>query len=323
MQGHHHHDHDGACDHHHPHEHREKPHRHDHGASDERRTLIAFAVTALFMVVEAVGGWMAGSLALMADAAHMLTDALALLMAWGAFRLGRMQADPRRSYGYRRFEVLAALINGLTVIALGGWIVVEAILRLRSPAPVEGGLMLIVATAGLVLNLVVLRVLGHHGHDHGHGHGHSNINIRGASLHVLGDLLGSVAAVGGGIVIMTTGWTAIDPILSMLVAALVLASAIRLVVEAGHILLEGSPKGFDEDSLRGAVLAQVPGVTDIHHVHAWMLTSGAPLLTLHAAVANDVSEQTALPRIKAVLEGLGYGHSVVQIERDSCPDKLC
>ncbi|MEW5726563.1 MAG: cation diffusion facilitator family transporter, partial [Pseudomonadota bacterium] len=198
-------------------------HHHDHardGTGNERRAALAFALTAGFMVVEAAGGWLSGSLALVADAAHMLTDSAALAMTWLAFRLGRLPPDARRSYGYRRAEVLAAFVNGLFVLALAAWIAWEAVARLSEPQPVTGPLMLAVAVGGVAVNLVVLRILGGHGHDeHGHeGHGHGNLNLRGALLHVMGDLLGSLAAVVAAGVIMVWGWTPVDPLLSLAVA---------------------------------------------------------------------------------------------------------
>ncbi len=294
------------------------PHRHPHGGADgtsvETTTLWAFILTAAFMAVEAVGGWLSGSLALLADAAHMLTDSGALLMAWAAFRLGRMAADRRRTYGYRRLEVLAAFVNGLLAAGLALWIIWEAAQRLGTPMPVKGVPMLVVAALGLVVNAIVLRVL-HTGHAHG------NLNLRGAALHVLGDLLGSAAAVVAGVVILVTGWTPIDPLLSLAVAALILVNAWRLLAAATHILLEGAPEDFDEAQVRARLLAAVPGLRDVHHVHAWALTSGRPLLTLHATIAAEADHDRALAAIKHELgAGLGLEHSVVQIER-GCPDE--
>jgi cobalt-zinc-cadmium efflux system protein len=317
----------------------------------ERRTLIAFGVTAVFMVVEAGGGYLSGSLALLADAAHMLADVFSLLMAWAAFRLGRLAADRRRSYGYRRLEVLAALANGVTVVALSVAIAYEAVLRLVAPQPIDGWPMLVVAAVGLVANLITFRVLdhggghahhGHEGHTH-HDHPHhephdhaatgpgkagtgveKNLNIRGAVLHVLGDLLGSAAAMVAAGVILVAGWLPVDPILSLAMAALVAVGGVRLIGSAGHILLEGSPAGFDPDRLSAQLAVEVPGLVAVHHLHAWSVTSGHPMVTLHAVVEPDVDRDATLAAIKHVLgEDFGFSHSVVQIEGRECGDHGC
>lgn len=289
-------------------------HAHSHDA--ENRVGWAFALTAGFMVIEAAGGWLSGSLALLADATHMLTDAMALALTWGAFRLGRRAADQQRSYGYRRFEVLAALGNGLTVIILAAAIAWAAIGRLQQPTEIMGLPMFVVAMLGLLVNLLVLRTL-HQGHDHG------NLNLKGATLHVLGDLLGSAAAVVAAIVILWTGWAPIDSILSIVVAGLILVSAWQLLRTATHILLEGTPEGFDAEAVR-ASLEDLPGVAGVHHIHAWSLTSGQPLVTLHVSMAADAAPETLLAEIKATLaHRFALAHSVVQLERGDCPDDAC
>ncbi|MBF0307340.1 MAG: cation transporter [Alphaproteobacteria bacterium] len=274
------------------------------------------------MVVEGVGGLLSGSLALLADAAHMLTDAMALGLAWGAIRLGRMSADPRRSYGYRRLEVLAALINGLAVVAVSVWIAWEAAQRLAHPQPVAGLPMLAVAAGGMAVNLIVLRVLGGHRH---HGEPRASLNVRGAVLHVIGDLLGSGAAILAALVILATGWTAIDALLSVAVAGLILIGASRLVRAASHILLEGTPERFDIDDVRRVLIETVEGLADVHHVHAWSLTGGAPLVTLHARLAEGADADAALAAIKWQLaHAFHVSHSVIQIERGpACPDEVC
>lgn len=299
----------------HHHHHHHHPHHHPKAHADERRAAVAFGLTASFMVVEAVGGWWSGSLALLADAAHMLTDSLALALAWAAFRVGRRAADPRRSYGYKRFEVLAALGNGAAAMVLAAGIAWEAADRLRQPGEVLGLGMLAVAAAGLLVNLLVLRTL-----HHGPGHGEANINLRGAALHVLGDLIGSVGAVLAALVILTTGWTPIDPLLSLAVAGLIVVNAWSLLRAATHILLEGTPEGFDDAAVRTA-LRQVAGVADIHHVHAWSLTSGQPLVTLHVTLEPAAESDVVLAEIKGTLASrFGLDHSVVQLETGGCPD---
>lgn len=295
------------------HRHHDHAHGPCRGGAGERQAGVAFILTAGFMLVEAAGGWLSGSLALLADAAHMLTDALALALAWAAFRLGRRAADPRRSYGYRRFEVLAALANGLTAIALAGGIAWEAADRLQRPAEVMGLTMFLVASAGLAVNLLVLRTL-HQAHDQ------NNLNLRGAVLHVLGDLIGSAGAVVAALVIVFTDWTPVDPLLSLGVAALIVGNAWVLLRAATHILLEGTPDGFDAAAVSGTLQA-LPGVAGVHHVHAWSLTSGQPLVTLHVTLTPDAVPDVVLAEVKGELSRrFDLAHSVVQLEYGGCPD---
>lgn len=302
------------------------PHRHGHGAKapdhepaqaaarrDERRLAWTLALTLGFMAVEVVGGWMAHSLALLADAGHMLTDAAALALAWFALRLARLPSDLRRSYGYQRLTVLAAFVNGIVLFGAVIWIVVEALGRLSHPLPVDGRLMLVIAAGGTGVNLVGIFVL--------RGHGHGNLTLRSAYLHVLSDLLGSVAAVAAAVVILATGWVRIDPLLSVLVAGLIVRSALDIVRKSGHILLEGAPEWFDVERLRVELRGSVTGLIDVHHVHAWCLTSQEPLLTLHARVDERADGAQALRDIKACLaERFGIEHSTIQIEVEHCAD---
>lgn len=293
-------------------------HAHTHGPDpstpsheNERRLLLAMWLTGGFMLVEVVGGLYAGSLALLADAGHMLTDTAALGFAYFAFRVARRPPDPRRSYGYHRFPVLAAFVNGVTLVGIVGWIAVEAVSRLREPVQILDGPMLVVAIIGLIVNLVAFWIL--HGGDHG------NLNVRGALLHVLGDLLGSVAAIAAALVIMLTGWTPIDPLLSLLVAALVLKSGISLLRQSGHVLMEGSPDDIDEDTVRTALLSDVPEVDDVHHLHVWSLSPGHPLMTLHAHVNGDADNERVLKQILTCLrERFGVEHATVQLEHGRC-----
>jgi cobalt-zinc-cadmium efflux system protein len=291
---------------------------HDHahhgaGADNQRRVFWALLLTGGFMLAEVVGGALAGSLALIADAGHMLTDAAALALAWAAFQVGRWPRDARRTYGYHRFQVLAAFVNGLTLTAIVGWIAIEAVRRLFTPVEVLGGLMLAIAGVGLLVNLAAFEILRRGDRE--------NLNVRGAALHVLGDLLGSVAAIVAAAVILWTGWTPIDPLLSLLVAALILRSAWGLLRKSAHILLEGAPDWLDVAELRGAVVAALPAIRDIHHVHVWMLTSERPLITLHAEVAPDADHQRALAAIREVLhDRFGIDHATIQLETATCAD---
>jgi cobalt-zinc-cadmium efflux system protein len=295
-------------------------HAHAHGADaaadNERRVFWTLVLTAGFMVVEVAGGIAAGSLALLADAGHMLTDTASLTLAWAAFRIGRRPHDQKRSYGYHRFQVLAAFVNGVALIAVTGWIAIEAIRRLLAPVAVEGGLMLVIASLGLLVNIAAFAIL--------HGGDRENLNIRGAALHVLGDLLGSVAAIVAGGVIYATGWTPIDPLLSALVALLILRSAWLLVRKSAHILLEGTPDWLDVDELKAGLVAAIPAVQDVHHVHAWMLTSERPLLTMHARIQDGADRDRTLLEIRGFLErDYGIGHATIQLEPAGCADERC
>ena len=291
-------------------------HHHDH--HDAKRLKWATCLTGGFMVVEAVGGLLSGSLALLADAGHMLTDTAALALAWMALAISRKPPDAQRTYGYHRMQVLVAFVNGLALFVIVGWIVFEAIDRFLEPVPILGMPMLLVAAAGLVVNLAAFAIL--------HGAQPDNINIRGAALHVLGDLLGSIGAIGAAVIILLTGWTPIDPLLSMLVAALILRSAWRVVAESGHILLEGSPPHLDVEALKSGLREAVPAVEDIHHVHLWSLSPGKVLLTAHARLAPNSDSDATLLELKRVLaDEYDLSHSTVEvISSDSAdPEPSC
>lgn len=301
----------------HDHAHHDHGHAHAHRARStpdgERRLFGVLVLTAGFMVAEAVGGWLAGSLALIADAGHMLSDTAALALAWAAFRVARRPHDEKRSYGYHRFQILAAFVNGLVLFAIAAWIVVEAVARLRAPAPVLAGPMLVIAVLGLAVNLVALAVL--------RTGDRRNLNIRAAALHVLGDLLGSVGAIAAALVILATGWTPIDPILSVALSLLILRGAWDVTRRSGHVLMEGVPEGFDDAAVKADLRAAVPGVLDVHHVHAWMLTAERPMVTLHVRLAPATDPAATLAAIKARLkERFGIAHSTVQIESAECAD---
>ncbi len=270
-------------------------------------------LTGGFMAVEVAGGLLAGSLALLADAGHMLTDAAALCFAWLAFRLARRPADEQRSYGYHRFQILAAFLNGVILFAIVAWIIIEAVQRLREPVEILGGLMLAVAGVGLVVNLISFAIL--------YGGNRENLNVRGAMLHVLGDLLGSLAAVVAAIVIMVIGWTPIDPLLSVLLALLILRSAWMLVRQSTHVLLEGTPAEVDVSRLKTELVASIPEVDDVHHVHVWTMASGNLVMTLHAQVRDDANGEHVLRTILAIChERFGVSHVTVQIEHGRCAD---
>jgi len=287
---------------------------HAHTNSNMRRVTIALVLTGAFMVVEVVGGILSGSLALLADAGHMLTDTMALALAAVAFHVSKRPADTSLTYGYQRFQILAAFVNGLSLLFIVGWILYEAVNRFIAPQDVMGPTMLVVATAGLVVNIICFVVL--------HGGDRDNLNIRGAALHVAGDLLGSVAAIVAAVIIIYTGWMQIDPILSIAVAILILKSAWALVKRSAHVLLEGAPEWLDIDAMREHLVSNVPEVSSIHHVHVWGMTPQDLMLTMHVCVNTAPTDPTdIIRRVKVQLqEEYGIGHSTIELEMDDCAD---
>jgi cobalt-zinc-cadmium efflux system protein len=289
-------------------------HEHGHGTAQASpaRILATFWLITVFMAVEALGGWWAGSLTLMADAGHMLTDCATLALAWFAARAMLRPSDALRSYGHDRFSVLAALINGLALVAVVAWIAIEAVHRLMTPAPVKAIPMLAIACAGLTVNCGAFFAL--------HGADRQNLNVRAALLHVVGDILASLAAVAAALVIIFTGWTPADPILSVLAGALILRSAVNLVGRSWRVLMESTPEDIDTIEIAGALRA-LEGVADIHHLHAWSLAPGKPLITLHALLAEGQSSDAVLARLKqALVTRFQIAHSTIQIE-GACADR--
>ncbi len=287
-------------------------HDHHHNLS---RVLFALVLTATFMVVEVIGGVLSGSLALLADAGHMLTDTMALALAAVAFHVSRRPPGPLLTYGYQRFQILAAFVNGLALLVVVGWIFVEAVRRFVEPGEILAGTMLKVAVLGLIVNIVAFAVL--------HGGDRNNLNIRGAALHVAGDLLGSVAAIVASVVILYTGFVAIDPLLSIAVGFLILKSAWLLVKKSAHVLLQGAPDWLDVDALEQDIAASVPEVSGVHHVHVWGLTPQDLILTMHVELIGSCSNPASPVRaIKALLaERYGIGHSTIEIEFGECADQ--
>ena len=289
-------------------------HTHKSASDNLRRVWIALVLTGSFMLVEVVGVLLSGSLAWLADAGHMLTDTMALALTAVAFHISAKPADARRSYGYSRFQILAAFVNGLSLIVIVGWILFEAVQRLIAPIHVMGETMLVVAAAGLVINIIAFYLL--------HGGDQENLNMRGAALHVVGDLLGSVAAIIAAIVILATGWMPIDPILSVVVAMLILRSAWILVRRSAHILLEGAPEGVESSQIHERIVAKIPGVSDVHHIHVWGLTPEHRMLTMHIVLCDDaVDGSSAVKQAKAILrDDFSIAHSTIEVETDSCAD---
>ncbi len=276
-----------------------------------RRLTLALAITAVVMVVEFVGGWLSGSLALLADAAHMLADVAALGLALVAAWIAQRPATPERSFGFMRLEILAALVNGAVLFAIAIGIGVEAWQRLRVPQLVNGALLLAVAAVGFVANLAATVVL-HRGHEH-------SLNQRGAYLHVLGDLLGSVGALIAGVIVLASGWVMADPIISVLIGGLVLVSAWRLVKESSDVLLEAAPRHIALSDVHERI-ASVPGVESVHDLHLWTVTSGVVAMSGHLVVKNPSDNQPVLEAVQDRMRAMGIAHVTVQVEKDPTCD---
>jgi cobalt-zinc-cadmium efflux system protein len=302
--------------HEHGHSHRHgHQHVHDHGHDGGKLLGFALLLTAAFMLVEFAGGLLANSLALMADAGHMLADSAALALAWAATRIAARPADTRRSFGYQRLRVLATFVNGCALLFIVAWIAIEAVQRLLDPVPANGSLMLWIGLSGFAVNLIVFAML-RRGEQH-------DMNVAAATLHVVGDLLGSLAAVIAAAVIMWTGWLLIDPLLSLVVSALVVRSALALVRRSAHILMEGTPDWLDQGELRRTLEQRIPSIRDVHHVHAWLVGPKETLLTMHASVSAGADHAAVLKDAKALLaERFGITHATIQIEVE-CVDRDC
>ena len=321
-------------EHHHHHHHAEQGshsahahgHQHGHGHSHgdgahnhardagERRLLIALVILGSFTVVEAVGGYFANSIALLAEAAHMLADSASLAVAVVAIRWGRRPPDERRTYGHRRYQPLAAFMNGQALLLLTIWVVYEAIRRLMSLPHVDGRWMLAIAVIGGIANLAALVVLS----------GARSLNERGARAHVLSDLLGSGAATLAALLILIKGWTAVDPLLSLGVSALILRSAWALTRESADVLLQSVPPGFDVKHIEAELIGHVPGLVEIHDIHVWSMTGERPTITLHACLAPG-AQGYGVPKLihERLRERLQVEHTTVQIEEPDACDTPC
>lgn len=281
-------------------------HAHSHGhPRSTARLALALAITSVFLVAEIVGGWLSNSLALLADAGHMLTDvgalALSLFVAW----FSRQPATPRKTFGYLRWEILAALINGAVLLVASGWILWESVQRIRAPEPVEGGLMLAVASGGLLVNALSAWLLRNSAAE--------SLNLRGAYLHVLSDLLGSVATIAAAVAVRQFGWLLADPLASILMTGLIVRGAWRLVREAVDILLEATPAHIDLEALR-ASMRDIRGVAEVHDLHVWTLTSGVVAMSAHAVVRTGADHQQVLEALHEAVGGFGIRHATIQLE---------
>ncbi len=281
-------------------------HRHESSLYRHRRRLAAaLGLSGLYMVVEAVGGWLTGSLALLADAAHMLSDVAALGLSLFAARLAQRPPTPRRTYGFYRTEILAALVNGATLGAISVYIFFEAFKRLREPREIAGPEMLAIAVGGLAVNLVALAILRR-------GRGES-LNLRGAWLHVVTDALGSVQAIVAGALIWAFGWTWTDPLASVLIGILVIYSAWSLLRETVAVLMEGVPGHIELDEVRSSIL-ELPGVIGVHDLHVWTITSGVESLSAHVVVEEPYGPEV-LDQIRRTMRGrFKITHQTIQLE---------
>jgi cobalt-zinc-cadmium efflux system protein len=303
----HNHSHDGHRHGHHHHGHGGHSHTHHHHGqeSSERRLLLALMILGSFTLIEAVGGYIANSIALLAESAHMFADSGSLILAIVALRVGRRPANSRRTFGHRRYQPLAAFINGQALLLLTAWVVYEAITRLSSQPEVNGRLMLIIALIGGVANLAAFLTLS----------GARSLNERGARVHVLSDLVGSGMASIAAVLVLVKGWTLADPILSLLVSVLIFRSAWSLTREAADVLLEGAPAGFDVKRIEDELMGHVPGLTGVHHVHVWSMTGERPMVTLHANLAPGTERREIITAIHLRLgERLNVEHTTVQVE---------
>lgn len=280
-----------------------------------KRLGLVLGLTASFLLIEIVGGYLSGSLALLADAGHMATDVGALTLATVGARIASRRAAAADHFGNLRWEVLAALVNGVILFSIAVMISIEAFERLRTPQPINAVLFGAVASAGLIVNLISLRVL--------HGHHHDDLNVRGAYLHIMGDVLGSLGAIAAAIVIKTTGWLPADPIISVLISLLILASAWRLIRESGEILLDKVPAHIGVAEVERALLA-VEGAVRVHDVHVWTVASGLTAMSAHVVVPDLAHHPAALRELSDAMTGLGVGHVTIQLETgEPCVGEDC
>lgn len=288
-------------------------HGHGHGGAgdDRRRLAIALAVTGLVLVVGAVGAWVTGSLALLADLGHVGTDVIALATALGASALAVRPPSRRRTFGLGRAEVLGAAVNAVLLLGVTVWVAIEAVERIASPTEVPGGALLVYGVIGLVGNLVSLAVLNR---------GSGGMNVRGAALHVLGDALGSVAVLAAAVVTLATGWAYADTVASLVIVAILVPRTVALLRETGHVLLEGAPAGIDVDEVHAALL-EVEGVAEVHDLHVWVINDRSPALSAHLVISDagcataDCGEHGVLDRASTLLrDRFGLHHSTLQIE---------
>lgn len=286
-------------------------HSHSHGAgayrgTDRRALLVAAGLTATFMVVEAVGGLVTGSLALLADAGHMLSDSFSLFLALGAVMLASRPSTSKRTFGYKRAEILAALVNGILLVLVSVWVIVEAIRRLSESVEILGRGMMAIAVAGLLINLLAAWVLYRAGGD--------SLNVKAALRHVLADVAGSAGVIIAAAVILLTGWEPVDAIVSILISLLIAASAWSVLRESVDVLLESTPEGMDAEEI-GLAMAAVPSVEQVHDLHVWQITSGFPTLSAHVLVGSGADCHGARRDLEAMLhDRFEIDHTTLQVD---------
>jgi cobalt-zinc-cadmium efflux system protein len=308
MGHHHHHSHDHGHIHGHGHGH------HHHHSTNKKALFWSFLLISSFMVVEVIGGVMTNSLALLSDAGHMLSDAVALGLSFFALKLGEKQVTKNKTYGFKRFEIIAAALNGITLILIALYIFVEAYHRFLAPPSVQSSGMLVIASIGLIVNIVAAMILMKGDKE--------NLNVRSALLHVIGDMLGSFGAIIAAILIMVFGWGWADPLASVIVATLVLISGYRVTKDSFHILMEGAPTQLDMDKVKAALL-KIPAVNELHDLHIWTITSGYPVLSCHLTITEIGNHDDVLKRAQKLLhDDFGIEHSTIQVERveKGCPN---
>ena len=290
-------------------------HEHHRTHGPRRYLGLTLILTAVIMMVEVMGGFWSGSLSLLADAGHMLTDVLALAVAFAALAFGARPPDDRRTYGYRRLEILAALANGVALVVVSGSIMVEAYERWIEPRPVDAFVMSVVAAVGLLANLAGLLLLRGH---------RQNLNVRGAFVHILGDTLSSVGVLCGAGIIALTGWTRVDPILSVGIGVVIVWSSFSLLREVVDVLLEAAPRGIDTDQVR-RLIAATAGVDTVHDLHVWSISSGMPALSVHVVVSDRTRNYDEVRRsIQDELKrAFAIDHSTLQVEMSSDGDCGC
>ncbi len=301
----------------HEHQHGDHGHSHDPGAwrdADRKALLIAAGLTAGFMVAEVVGGLLTDSLALLADAGHMLSDTFSLFLALGAVALAARPVTARRTFGFKRAEILAALINGVLLVVVSVWIVIEAIDRIGNPPEVLGGWMLVVAVAGLAVNLIAAWVLSRSAGE--------SLNVKAALRHVLADVAGSVGVILAALIILTTGWELADPIVSIVISVLIAASAWSILRDSVDVLLEAAPPGLDTEEI-GYSMAALPGVDQVHDLHIWQITSGMPMLSAHVLVGPDSDCHAIRGDLELLLrDEYEIDHTTLQVEHSASQEPI-
>ncbi|CAN5361248.1 CDF family zinc transporter CzcD [soil metagenome] len=284
-------------------------HQHSHERTPLGRTgrlKVALALTFAYMFAEAIGGWWTNSLALLADAGHMLTDVAALSLTLGAIWIGSRPATEKKTFGYFRIEILAAFVNGIALVLLSGWVIYEAVERWQAPPEIKGGWMTLIATGGLIVNTIAAKLL-HAGIKH-------DLNMRGAWLHVMGDLLGSVTAITAGILIITVGWYWADPVCSILISLIIIFGAGRLILDSVNVLLEGTPPHIDLVAVENIIL-ETEGVAGVHDLHVWTISSGRDALSAHINHDSSVPHSDLLARVRDRLhDHFGIDHLTIQME---------